>query len=182
LVCEDLCGAGFGGPTCGNHCFSSPRSANTTEYEKYKSLNLCPVLCDFDLGGRNCDCGQKSSKPPRNAKEFCNAACQRFNLSIKGCSKCLSETKGSDYSTPGSIPSNATDSNANHTGSMTTSSKPTTVMATTQPPTTTSFTTISSTTTSASPDWSAVCIDLCKKGEGGALCNCDLPPLSRKSN
>jgi hypothetical protein len=27
------------------------------------------------------------------------------------------------------------------------------------------------------PDWDKVCIDLCKIGEGGTLCNCDLPPF-----
>lgn len=41
-----------------------------------------------------------------------------------------------------------------------------------------SITTIDS--TPDTPDWSVLCIELCKKGEGGALCNCDLPPLSMK--
>lgn len=29
-------------------------------------------------------------------------------------------------------------------------------------------------------DWNCVCKDLCRNGEGGSLCNCDLPPLSRE--
>lgn len=27
------------------------------------------------------------------------------------------------------------------------------------------------------PDWDAICLHLCKIGEGGVLCNCDLPPF-----
>jgi hypothetical protein len=27
------------------------------------------------------------------------------------------------------------------------------------------------------PDWDKLCVDLCKVGEGGNLCNCDLPPF-----
>lgn len=32
-------------------------------------------------------------------------------------------------------------------------------------------------TSSTTPDWDKLCISLCKKGDGGVLCNCDLPPL-----
>ena len=32
-------------------------------------------------------------------------------------------------------------------------------------------------TTSTTPNWDEVCITLCKQGDGGVLCNCDLPPL-----
>lgn len=32
-------------------------------------------------------------------------------------------------------------------------------------------------TTSTTPNWDELCITLCKKGDGGVLCNCDLPPL-----
>lgn len=55
----------------------------------------------------------------------------------------------------------------------------------------TAITTISSATSagpmehdssSTTPDWHMVCVDLCKKGEGGVLCNCDLPPLLFKRN
>lgn len=98
--------------------------------------------------------------------------------------------------TSSSIPSKLKDFNTNRPGLKTTSLKPSTMVdpvtvtttkpPPTPPPTTSSFTTISSSTststTTSEPDWSAVCMDLCKKGEGGALCNCDLPPLSRKSN
>lgn len=32
-------------------------------------------------------------------------------------------------------------------------------------------------TLTTTPNWKEVCKDLCKIGEGGVLCNCDLPPL-----
>lgn len=43
--------AGFGGPRCGKHC-SSQGSSYSVANEKYNDVDLCPVLCDFDLGKR----------------------------------------------------------------------------------------------------------------------------------
>lgn len=28
------------------------------------------------------------------------------------------------------------------------------------------------------PDWNELCVSLCKTGDGGSLCNCDLSPFS----
>jgi len=33
------------------------------------------------------------------------------------------------------------------------------------------------TTTTVAPDWDEVCKVLCKTGDGGSLCNCDLSPF-----
>lgn len=61
----------------------------------------------------------------------------------------------------------------------------TTLIASTESPS--PFTTIESTTSvddhkATEPNWSEICKDFCNKGEGGSLCNCDLPPLSRANN
>ncbi|XP_032790509.2 uncharacterized protein LOC116927588, partial [Daphnia magna] len=32
-------------------------------------------------------------------------------------------------------------------------------------------------TTSTTRDWAQVCLDLCKTGDGGVLCNCELVPI-----
>lgn len=46
---------------------------------------------------------------------------------------------------------------------------PKTTIKTPTPPTTT--------TVKPTPDWSEVCQELCRVGDGGKLCNCDLPPF-----
>jgi hypothetical protein len=35
-------------------------------------------------------------------------------------------------------------------------------------------------TTSTTRDWAQVCADLCKTGDGGVLCNCELVPVRRR--
>ena len=52
--------------------------------------------------------------------------------------------------------------------------QPSTARPTTQPPPPPSKTTAAAATT---PDWTGICQNLCRTGEGGALCNCDLPPF-----
>ncbi|KAI9562670.1 hypothetical protein GHT06_010124 [Daphnia sinensis] len=37
-------------------------------------------------------------------------------------------------------------------------------------------------TTSTTRDWAQVCLDLCKTGDGGVLCNCELVPIRRQSH
>ncbi|XP_031619691.1 uncharacterized protein LOC116338511 [Contarinia nasturtii] len=166
LVCEDLCGAGYGGPTCGKLC--NAENGNQTQEKKYKSANLCSVLCDFGLGGKNCNCGKNQLKPPKNTKDICNAICRELNLSVDGCSKCIS-LPHSYHKKPSSAVFNFNDINESATDESVTTTEDSA-----------SITTID--TTPDTPDWNVVCIELCKKGEGGALCNCDLPPLSMKCN
>jgi len=49
-----------------------------------------------------------------------------------------------------------------------------TTTTTTHPPTTTTKSTTQAPTT---PDWPTLCEALCRNGEGGSLCNCDIPPF-----
>lgn len=44
--------AGFGGPRCGKQCSSyGPSSSLISKTNgKYNAVDLCPVLCEFDLG------------------------------------------------------------------------------------------------------------------------------------
>lgn len=36
---------------------------------------------------------------------------------------------------------------------------------------------IETTTESSTPDWNRICVQLCRNGNGGILCRCDLPPF-----
>lgn len=54
----------------------------------------------------------------------------------------------------------------------------TTVIPTTAPmPTTIPTVPTTTTTVKPTPDWNELCQELCRVGEGGKLCNCDLPPF-----
>lgn len=57
----------------------------------------------------------------------------------------------------------------------------TTVIPTTAPTpmttTTTKTTPTTTTTVIPTPDWKELCQELCRVGDGGKLCNCDLPPF-----
>lgn len=55
----------------------------------------------------------------------------------------------------------------------TTESTTSTTTTTTHPTTTTKSTTTATTT----PDWSQLCEALCRNGDGGSFCNCDIPPF-----
>lgn len=216
-ICTDLCGAGFGGSLCGKRCHSGSQIIpfqldNGTESD---SLNLCPVLCEFHLGGRKCECipMRQHDHTPKNAAQFCSIFCIHYNTSISGCSKCsLNVSKlidknfpsTSDFTTASNADAHSKETDSMHTDITTTSVAITTAAAehTEIPTTGTTSTTITkqtettipaiSSATGASPmehdpsfttpDWHMVCMDLCKKGEGGILCNCDLPPLLFKRN
>ncbi|KAG4073942.1 hypothetical protein HA402_014147 [Bradysia odoriphaga] len=75
------------------------------------------------------------------------------------------DTTTDEYSTTDSNEDDSTTEEATTTISTTT---------TTQPTTTTRTTTQATTTT---PNWESMCEALCRNGEGGSLCNCDIPPF-----
>lgn len=58
-----------------------------------------------------------------------------------------------------------------------TEAESTTTTTTAAPSTTTTMTTTTTQKTTTTPDWKELCQNLCRIGEGGALCNCDLPPF-----
>ncbi|EFX71459.1 hypothetical protein DAPPUDRAFT_308812 [Daphnia pulex] len=39
---------------------------------------------------------------------------------------------------------------------------------------------VTAATTTTTRDWGQVCVDLCKTGDGGVLCNCELVPVRRR--
>lgn len=126
------------------------------------------------LGGKNCDCIPETfSHRQRNATEFCEAACSKFNIRYTGCSLCASDNSLDQ------IEDELNNSSSSSTTTESDPTKPTSSPTTTEPPPITS--TITSTTNgdqpSTTPDWGEICKELCKKGEGGQLCKCDQAPF-----
>lgn len=156
-------------------------------------------------GGNKCICFPRPSKyVATNLNDLCEILCRKFNIRLNGCSACVtSQTTKDDVnkikttlsidelddatkttsSPPKPDPTQTTGTDTSSTQTTVDTSSPATTTTTKQP----STTTIASTSTiddqtSTTPNWSEVCKDLCKKGEGGVLCNCDRPPLMFKGN
>ncbi|XP_055688703.1 uncharacterized protein LOC129793105 [Lutzomyia longipalpis] len=125
---------------------------------------VCPKLCINNLGLPSCVC----IAPYDRLREYDrNGICQLFctiSMSLDGCTPCVEmETTTEEPSTtlaPTTEPTTTT----------------TTVKTTTTRTTSTTKTT-KTTTKTTTPDWDALCNTLCQTGDGGVLCNCDLPPF-----
>lgn len=87
-------------------------------------------------------------------------------------------TETSDTTEPSGEPT-ALESEGPLTTTESVSTATTTTTTTTAEPSTITTTTTTTTTqkTTTTPDWNELCQNLCRIGEGGALCNCDLPPF-----
>ncbi|XP_037044196.1 A-agglutinin anchorage subunit [Bradysia coprophila] len=195
-VCEEVCSAGYGGLGCG--C-SAQASGYSDKFNK-----ICPNLCENALGTTKCSCESSHLNPhlPSARKSLCSATCS-WKKSLSGCSKCFREdvstTDGDDSPTTTDEitdeygTTNTTDTEATVTEEYSTDEEDTTTdsneddstteeatttistTTTTQPTTTTRTTTQATTTTT--PNWESMCEALCRNGEGGSLCNCDIPPF-----
>lgn len=139
----------------------------------------------------------------RNRDRLCSETCKWDLIRLRGCASCSidtttdSEITNDDRSNPDTSeyePDQSKSSNDKEdttseeeattdeeptteedtTTDESTTEEPTTTPSTTQPTTTTTRSTTPATTT---PDWSQLCEALCRNGEGGSLCNCDIPPF-----
>lgn len=157
LVCKQLCGAGLGGPPCGPQCDEVKQNQSSTSKPNTildpNRIAICDTLCKLNMGGSTCQCTDKQIQQRTNTKqsdEVCNSFCVENKITISGCSTCSAKTSSSKTAVLGAV-----------------AVKPAADEEVAQ----------SSTTDGTTPNWDEVCVSLCKIGEGGALCNCDLPPF-----
>lgn len=141
-VCQQLCGAGLGGPPCLAYCHSSDEPSLPSYFADNKN-EICKDLCKLQLGDVSCDCQPEEvasiifsnmtcQYELRNM--VCGSFCEHGGTTLIGCSSCQLKV---DYS---NISNRSSDE-------------------------------------STTPDWKELCASLCKTGDGGSLCNCDLAPF-----
>ncbi|XP_001353655.3 uncharacterized protein [Drosophila pseudoobscura] len=109
-------------------------------------------------------CGQLCGLPRDNVGDrLCSSFCQQRHRSLSGCSPCqvqeVEEQK--EWKEASAVQGNAT-----HGPS---SGESLAAVA--------GIAAASDGTTTATPDWNELCKALCKTGDGGSLCNCDLSPF-----
>ncbi|XP_018801728.1 PREDICTED: uncharacterized protein LOC108976821 [Bactrocera latifrons] len=140
-VCQQLCGAGLGGPPCLAHCDSSDKPSLPSYFADNK-YDICRDLCKLQLGDVSCDCQLEEvtlitfsnmtfQYELRNI--VCGSFCEHGGTTLIGCSSCQMEVDKSKI--------------------------------------------YRSSDESTTPDWKELCATLCKTGDGGSLCNCDLAPF-----
>lgn len=109
------------------------------------------------------------SQPDRNT--ICNQFCYINGITLRGCSRCLYIR---NYDAPSDKiyhqkPPPPLAQNIVWPGS----SRTTTVAALRN----NANSVITSATDATTPDWNLLCGQLCRQGQGGILCNCDLAPF-----
>lgn len=109
-----------------------------------------------------------------DGEEICSAFCLADITDLQGCmpDEGLETTTTDESVEETTIPSS---SETTDVPEETTTEEITTTTTTTT--TTTAIPTTTTQPTTTTPDWNELCQTLCKIGEGGALCTCDLPPF-----
>lgn len=150
-------------------------------------------------GGKNCHCSISSKR--LLADKICLLLCKHHRLQLAGCSSCktmnssvetttfdetsaateITESTETSETTPSEDEIEAsTDSQETKTSNEIGSSSLSTLndystKSETKPSTAAEVT--STPTIKSTPNWTELCEKLCRQGDGGALCNCDIPPF-----
>lgn len=151
------CSLGLSGPACdsvavGDAAATPPSGTDALTQQQHH--NLCPVLCENQLGSYSCACEflpVAADTKFFDVNQVCNGFCAE-SVALNGCS-CgrvalppVPVHRSAKFLVDGECNGNCT------------------------PPSV-------SVETTTEPDWDSLCVTLCKLGEGGALCNCDKPPF-----
>ncbi|KAH8298663.1 hypothetical protein KR018_009878 [Drosophila ironensis] len=156
LLCEELCGAGLG---------VLPVWPKDTILRPEVGVAKCRQLCELpkdEWGDR-----------------VCSSFCRQRRRSLSGCSPCqqavhgVQEAKESDSDAESEMrtASGVQGEAAAHGSGSAEEASPKAIVGVVAAADSTTD------TTTASPDWNELCKALCKTGDGGSLCNCDLSPF-----
>lgn len=156
LVCKELCGAGLGVTPCANYC---PKSVDG----KVKILNANFVLakCEQLTGSQNASQCKGVDTVKSYGDRLCSSFCHQRRRTLQGCSPCQLLSVLDEVSTEQSMTSHGSGTGAKvmamqlATGNIEASAAD-----------------------ADTPDWNEMCKSLCKTGDGGSLCNCDLSPFA----
>ncbi|XP_061398922.1 uncharacterized protein LOC133334624 [Musca vetustissima] len=154
LVCQQLCGAALGGAVCSPYCKIMPVLPTKVQIENANTLMhskkqfICPQLCGLQLGDGVCTC-KNSTSEHQNFHQI------KTKVEMNVCSIFCDVRH---VTLAGSI-------------NLTSDQREVVNIAPIADVTTT-------TTTVTTPNWNELCAALCKTGDGGSLCNCDLSPFS----
>ncbi|XP_017092378.2 uncharacterized protein [Drosophila bipectinata] len=147
LLCKELCGAGLG-------VVSTPEEAKDTILRPESKVAKCRQFCGLS----------KDNWGDR----VCSTFCRQQNRALSGCSPCQQAVPGVEKDEEEMKMASEIQDDASHGSGSVTSPKPVAVVA---------IAATDTDTTTASPDWNELCKALCKTGDGGSLCNCDLSPF-----
>ncbi|XP_034111563.1 uncharacterized protein LOC117572667 [Drosophila albomicans] len=169
LVCKELCGAGLGVTPCANYCQKSGGGMVTilnTVFDWAK--------CGQLTGSQNAsEC--KGAEPLISyGDRLCSSFCYQRRRTLNGCSPCQllsvsDEEKDEKEKEKVSAVQNAASHGSGDGASLTMTA---TMQLAVKPQAE-----IAGRDASETPDWDEVCKTLCKTGDGGSLCNCDLSPF-----
>ncbi|XP_016978795.2 uncharacterized protein LOC108044319 [Drosophila rhopaloa] len=158
LLCQELCGAGLG-------VASTPDGAKNPILRPEFDVAKCRQLCGLPRGVVG--------------DLVCSSFCEQRDRPLPGCSPCQQEERRRQEEgvrvegTPEETASGVQGGPA-HGPSSETNILRRTVDAASVPPVVAGLDTDA---TTLAPDWNEVCKVLCKTGDGGSLCNCDLSPF-----
>ncbi|XP_073843151.1 uncharacterized protein [Musca autumnalis] len=174
LVCQQLCGAALGGAVCSPYCKNIPVLPTKVQIENANTLMdsskqfICPQLCGLQLGDSVCTCTKWTSEHVNSLIKLqgdinvCSIFCDVQHVTLAGCSPCSKKTPASDNSMGTTVVS------------MTKAGQDVDKI---MPLSDVSDVATTTSSTGTTPNWNELCAALCKTGDGGSLCNCDLSPF-----
>ncbi|EDW79364.2 uncharacterized protein Dwil_GK25156 [Drosophila willistoni] len=185
LVCKELCGAGLGVALCVGNC-ATPIDADITKTKILNSnfdLVKCKQLCGLHLDGLDCECDGSSismEDAPKGKEvssdafgdRLCTSFCHQRHNTLPGCSPCqLIVGKVIDMDKKMALKASGMQGITTH------GADPSEYLTKVEQALANAVEAVAEETTDT-PDWNELCKVLCKTGDGGSLCNCDLSPFS----
>lgn len=152
-------------------CMCPPLGSDNSYYDVSveKQNDVCRMACSLGTPLNGCPVCQQYKQHDNNRNDT-NVVATRPSTSSSAEVTNSSDEEKLTSTTPDSSTSD------NTTIMLPTSTTNTTdITTTTETPTTSATTTLRPPMTT--PDWKGLCTNLCQIGEGGSLCNCDLPPF-----